>query len=142
VIAGVPPYYESRATLSAELARVEEFLASLRRLNRGLAGRAQKFCAELLLREALTNAVVHGCRQDPSRQVRCVCRLRRRSFTIAVTDDGDGFNWRAALRRPTDDEGTSGRGMEILRTFSSRVRFNNRGNSIVILKRWTERELR
>jgi anti-sigma regulatory factor (Ser/Thr protein kinase) len=89
-----------------------------------------------LLREALTNAVVHGCRSDPSRIVECAVRLRARSLTIAVVDDGDGFDWRSALRREAGTESCSGRGFEIFRKYATRFRFNGAGNVTTILRRF------
>jgi serine/threonine-protein kinase RsbW len=129
-----------RAVLPATLEAVEGFFAEFRVRNRSLTTRAQAFSAELLLREALTNALVHGCREDPSRRIRCAWRLGNARLTIAVEDDGEGFDWRALTGRRSDDGKTSGRGMEILRTYSTRVRFNARGNSVTILKRFRREE--
>lgn len=131
---------EMRAVLPATLEAIEGFFAEFRLQNRRLTTRAHAFGGELLLREALTNAVVHGCQEDPSRQVRCILRLGHGRLTIAVEDDGEGFDWRAATQRRTDDGKTSGRGMEILRAYSTRVRFNARGNSVAILKRFRREE--
>jgi len=134
------PECEMRAVLPATMEAVEGFFADFRLRNRSLTTRAHAFGAELLLREALNNALVHGCRQDPSRRIRCVLRLGDGRLTIAVEDDGVGFDWRAAAGRPTDDGKTSGRGMEILRTYSTRVRFNSRGNAVTIWKRFRREE--
>jgi serine/threonine-protein kinase RsbW len=136
VTAPRPPRWEMSAIIPASLGAIEGLFAAFRHWQRGLAGGADAFGAELLLREVLTNAVVHGCGKDPSKQVRCSWRLRNGSVLIAVADDGPGFDWRAAAGRQPDDENTSGRGMEILRAYSTRVRFNARGNSVVILKRF------
>ena len=61
----------------------------------GLLDRVNCFAAELLLREALTNAVVHGCHAESGKQVRCSMRLKGRRLLIVVDDDGDGFDWRS-----------------------------------------------
>ncbi len=132
----LPPVCEMRAVLPATLEAVEAFFGEFRLRIRSLRPRAHAFGAELLLREALTNAVVHGCRKDPSRQVCCVLRLGNGRLTIAVEDDGEGFDWRAVTQRRTDDGKPCGRGMEILRAYSTRVRFNARGNSVTIVKRF------
>jgi serine/threonine-protein kinase RsbW len=126
---------ELRATLPATLEAIEGLCAEFRLRNRNGATPGLGFAAELLLREALTNAVVHGSRADPSRQIRCTLRLRPGRLIISVQDDGGGFDWRAAFSRRSGDRETSGRGMEILRAYSSRVRFNARGNSVTIVKR-------
>lgn len=60
-----------------------------------LLSRANGFAPELLLREVLTNAVVHGCHTDPRKQVCCSLRVKGGRVLIAVEDTGDGFDWRA-----------------------------------------------
>ena len=95
---------------------------------------ANLFAAELLMREAVTNAVVHGCGGDRSRHVFCRVRLKGRKLTIVVADNGGGFDWRAAWSRSAGLSDPSGRGIEILRRYSTRVRFNRSGNTVVIFK--------
>jgi serine/threonine-protein kinase RsbW len=124
-----------RTVLPASLQALEEFFLEFRRKNRALLDCVNCFAAELLLREALTNAVVHGCQADPRRQVRCVLRLKGRRLLIAVEDDGDGFDWRAARGNVADLPECSGRGMEILHKYANHVRFNGRGNVVVMIKR-------
>ena len=86
------------------------------------------------MREALTNAVVHGCRLDPDKQVRCFLRLRAGRLLIAVADDGEGFDWRTARRTRAGIPDSSGRGMEILYRYANHVHFNDRGNVVTMIK--------
>jgi len=128
--------FEMRQELPATLQAAEEFIVDFRRRSQALLDRVNSFAAELLVREALTNAVVHGCRADPSKQVRCSLRLKGRSLLIAVEDDGAGFDWRATPGNPAALPGSSGRGIQILRKYANRVRYNRRGNAIAIIKRF------
>ena len=57
------------------------------------------FSSELLLREALTNAVVHGGTESPRERISCVLRVKRGRLIIAIRDGGQGFDWRAAWDR-------------------------------------------
>jgi len=127
---------EMRMVLPATLQAAEEFFMDFRRRSQALLDRANSFAAELLVREALTNAVVHGCHTDPSKQVRCSLRVKGRRLLIAVEDDGDGFDWRAAWSQPAGLFDSSGRGIEILRRYANRVRYNERGNAVTIFKRF------
>jgi anti-sigma regulatory factor (Ser/Thr protein kinase) len=127
---------EMRTALPATLQAVEEFFVEFRRRSQALMDRANCFAAELLVREALTNSVVHGCHADPSKQVRCFLRLKNRRLLIAVEDDGEGFDWRAAWRNTSQFPDCSGRGIEILRKYASRVRYSARGNLVTIIKRF------
>jgi anti-sigma regulatory factor (Ser/Thr protein kinase) len=127
---------EMRITLPATLQAVEEFYIEFRRRSEVLLDRVNCFAAELLVREALTNAIVHGCHADPGKQVRCFVRANSRRLLIAVEDDGEGFDWRAAWCNSAAFPDTSGRGIEILRTYASRVRYSARGNLVTIIKRF------
>jgi serine/threonine-protein kinase RsbW len=90
---------------------------------------------ELLLREALTNAVVHGCNTDPRKIVGCALRLKGRRLLIIVENAGNGFDWRDASRNSANPTDCSGRGIEILRRYADHVRFSDRGNMVAIVKR-------
>jgi serine/threonine-protein kinase RsbW len=125
---------EMRTTLPATLDAIEEFFVEFRRRSQAMMGRSNCFAAELLVREALTNAVVHGCGTDPGKQVRCCLRLRGSRLFISVADDGEGFDWRSARNSKAEVWGSSGRGMEILRRYANHVRFNNKGNVVAMLK--------
>jgi anti-sigma regulatory factor (Ser/Thr protein kinase) len=135
-------------TLAAVPSAVEEFCIEFRRHAEKHLDRPHRFAAELLVREALNNAVVHGCRSDPGNRFRCALRLGVGRLTIAVIDDGDGFDWRAVLRRRNDNVATaataataattaaSGRGLGILFRYATRVRFNEKGNAVTVVKRF------
>jgi len=127
---------ELRTALPATLEAIEEFFVEFRRRSRLMLDRVNCFAAELLLREALTNAVVHGCNTDPGKQVRCFLRLRGRTLLIAIADEGNGFDWRAKREKTAEEEDCSGRGMEILNTYADWVRFNKSGNLVTIIKRF------
>ncbi len=127
---------ELRTALPATLGAIEDFFVEFRRRSRLMLDRVNCFAAELLLREALTNAVVHGCNADPAKQVRCFLRLRGRTLLIAIADGGEGFDWRAKRENMAAEEDCSGRGMEILHTYANWVRFNDSGNLVTMVKRF------
>jgi anti-sigma regulatory factor (Ser/Thr protein kinase) len=125
---------EFRAAVPASLDAMEGLLVDFRSGLKDVLDSPGCFAAELLLREALTNAVVHGCQSNPVLLVRCAVRTNDRRFVIAVEDQGRGFDWRIARERRAEVFACSGRGMEIFRKFATRVRFNHRGNGVVIQK--------
>ena len=77
-----------------------------------------------------------GCRTDPARQVCCTLRLKGCRLLVAVEDSGEGFDWRAAWNHAAAVPQCSGRGIEILRKYADRVRYNGRGNLVTIVKRF------
>ena len=132
---------EMRMALPATFEAIEEFFTEFRRKGGALLGRVNCFTAELLLREALTNAVLHGCRADPRKQVRCVARLKGGRLIILIDDDGDGFDWHGAFGEIAEVPACSGRGLEIFRRYANHVRYNDRGNLVAITKRCAKESL-
>jgi serine/threonine-protein kinase RsbW len=81
------------------------------------------FGVELAVREAVTNAVVHGNRQDESKPVEVGLSGTDAELVITVRDRGEGFD-PARVADPTAAENilkASGRGILFMRTFMDEV---------------------
>ncbi len=94
------------------------------------------FSVHLATEEALVNAIRHGNRLDERKQVRVACRVSDDLVRIEITDQGDGFD-PSSIPDPTDPshlEAPSGRGVMLMRSFMSRVEYNDVGNSVVMEK--------
>jgi serine/threonine-protein kinase RsbW len=90
----------------------------------------------LALEEALVNAIRHGNRSDPEKDVEIRCYLADDCVRIEIQDEGPGFD-AAQLPDPTSDEfldRPNGRGVLLIRTFMSRVHYPGRGNVVVMEK--------
>ena len=82
--------------------------------------------------EAITNAMSYGNNHEPTRQVLVELELHSDRITLAVTDEGLGFD-PAAIPELADGEcheATRGRGLFIIRQLAESVAFNDRGNTI------------
>ncbi len=114
--------------MSAELVNIDKAGAVTKRFleEHGMGG--QSFGVLLGMREALANAVVHGCGKDPLKEVRYQLSVKNATLTMRVEDQGQGFDWRKAPREVPDPEATSGRGMPILHQYFDEVSFNDMGN--------------
>ncbi len=129
-------YKEWRCELPATLDAIEQVCREFHHWRLGACAGLNSFSAELLLREALTNSVLHGCLGDSGKQIACSIRAKADRLVIAVRDEGKGFDWRSVWNRRTDPSAVHGRGIEILRHYASLVRFNRAGNSVTIVKRY------
>lgn len=93
---------------------------------------------ELSLAEALVNAVVHGAKSDPSKQIECdVACDERRGMLIVVRDPGKGFN-PSAIPSPVLGENiysTHGRGIFLINQLMDDVKFHKNGAEIRMIKR-------
>lgn len=114
--------------LPATLEAVDLLCAELRCGFLAAVPEAERFAVELLLREALTNAVLHGVRGAPDGEVSCSLRLLNGGIELRVVDSGAGFDWHMQGEGPAPSLAESGRGLEILHRYSSSVRFNPKGN--------------
>lgn len=85
-----------------------------------------------IVAEAVSNAMVNGNRSDPSRLVVVEIECGAECITIAVSDEGEGFDHRA-VPDPTHETtlaATRGRGLFMIRSLADHVAFNDRGNTI------------
>jgi serine/threonine-protein kinase RsbW len=89
------------------------------------------------LTEALTNAVLYGNAEDPSKRVRVEVAVDRSVITARVTDQGEGFD-PCNLPDPTTPPNLTepkGRGIYLMRQLLDEVHYNDRGNSVTLVLR-------
>lgn len=94
------------------------------------------FAIKLSLEEALTNAVKHGNRNDPSKTVIIRYYVAADRTVIMVRDEGPGFT-PEQVPDPTADENLerpNGRGLMLMQSYMTQVTFNERGNEVWMLK--------
>jgi serine/threonine-protein kinase RsbW len=115
-------------------AAVTEFLSRL-----GI-GEDVAFGVDMAVREAVTNAVVHGNKLDDAKVVELKLRNTPEVFEISVHDEGAGFNPND-VPDPTQDQNllkTSGRGIFFMRNFMDEVNWSadpKGGTSVRMIKR-------
>jgi anti-sigma regulatory factor (Ser/Thr protein kinase) len=107
-----------------------------------------RFGLTLLLREALTNAILHGCRLAAAGMI--TCRLHWQmgpscpQMMIEVIDPGPGFDWRQSLTRGcklieqaylcNEPLPEKSRGLIIYIKYATSYQFNESGNQIILLR--------
>jgi len=124
-----------RETLPASLGVLDTFCERIRKVLQEEGVGSDLFAVELLLREALTNAILHGSQENPSKKVHCELGIQDDCVTIIVADEGEGFPWRAAMERELRPLSSSGRGMGILRKYATSIQFNEKGNRVELKRR-------
>jgi serine/threonine-protein kinase RsbW len=97
------------------------------------------FGIEMALREAVTNAMVHGNQEDESKFVELIFNCHDNELEVEVRDQGEGFD-PARVPDPTNAENllkTSGRGIFLMRTFMDEIEWLNRpdGGTTVRMKK-------
>jgi serine/threonine-protein kinase RsbW len=97
----------------------------------------QEVAIEMALREALANAIVHGNREDPHKQVRICCACdSKRGMLIVIKDRGEGFD---PSKSPSPVIGQNihsehGRGIYLINLLMDEVEFRGGGTEIYIRK--------
>ncbi len=84
------------------------------------------------LTEAVTNAIVHGNKQDRSKKVRIQCAKSGRHVAIRVSDQGPGFNYRS-LPDPTASDRIcecGGRGVYLMHQLCDQLKFKDGGTTV------------
>ena len=98
------------------------------------------FRIDMAVREAVTNAVLHGNRQEQSKAVELTLKSSPDAIEISVHDYGQGFN-PEEVPDPTKEENllkSSGRGIFFMRNFMDEVDWSIRptgGTTVRLVKR-------
>lgn len=104
-------------TVATAAAAVAEFVS------RNGVSEDHAFGIDMAVREAVTNAVVHGNSQDEDKIVEIILKSSPDAVEISVHDQGTGFN-PDEVPDPTAEEDllkTSGRGIFFMRSFMDEV---------------------
>lgn len=113
---------------------VERIMGLVREMS---CGKGQEFEIETAVREALANAIVHGCGEDRRQTVRVSVGCdESRGMVIVVRDPGPGFD-PADLPSPVEGEhlyAERGRGIYLINRLMDEVRFRAGGAEIWMRK--------
>src|SRR5579864_5341750 len=97
----------------------------------------KEFEIEMALREALANAILHGCKGDPAKKIECsVTGDREEGIVIVVRDPGSGFDPKS-LPSPTDESNLHsehGRGILLINKLMDEVKHEQNGTVIRMRK--------
>lgn len=131
--------------------QVEQFLAGV-----PAAGPTERATLAAAAREALGNALYHGCRESAAGTIRVEVVAKGDALEISVEDSGAGFEAARALERldalpdgagaaeqaaaaRRAEGGRGGLGLLVIRRAADEVLFNERGNRITLRKRLSGR---
>jgi serine/threonine-protein kinase RsbW len=97
---------------------------------------ADRFALRLALEEAIVNAIRHGNRGDPSRRVHVRFEVGPDQVLAEVEDEGEGFDPARVPDplAPENLERPSGRGLLLMRRYTTWLRYNRLGNCVTLCK--------
>jgi serine/threonine-protein kinase RsbW len=124
------PCIELERSLPSEVAAISPFVDKLMLLIRkcGCVPEGDSD-VEVALREALANAIIHGNHENPRKHVHVRCRCKPDEVSIAVKDEGRGFdvNNIADPTTPENIGSVHGRGIYLMKALMDEVRFEEGG---------------
>jgi serine/threonine-protein kinase RsbW len=135
------PCLELERSLPSKVAAISPFVDKLMRLIRKCGCSAEgESDVEIALREALANAIIHGNHESPGKHVHVLCRCEPSEISIAVKDEGRGFdlNKIADPTAPENHGSVHGRGIYLMKALMDDVRFEEGG--VVVRMRKSTRQ--
>jgi serine/threonine-protein kinase RsbW len=122
------------AQISAISGAVDSVLYVVRQSGRA---HGKEFEIEMAVREALANAILHGCQGDPTKHVECGMDFNDAGgILIVVRDPGQGFD-PAKVPSPIDERNIHsehGRGVFLIHRLMDEVRYERGGTEIHMRK--------
>ena len=137
---GIHVELEMKSELAAVLPVVVELMVVISKSD---CVPGQERDVEVALREALENAVLHGNRVDPAKQVHISCRCELgKEVAITVRDEGQGFDSTAVLYPmvPGNIKSHHERGIPLMRLLMDEVHFEQGGREVHMRKRSSPRK--
>lgn len=126
-------------TMQADREAIDPVVNGIMQIARQMECAAGKEMAiEMALREALANAVIHGCKDDPSKTIQCCVGCdQERGMLIVVRDPGSGYD-PFAIPNPVVGQNiysSHGRGIFLINELMDEVQIGNGGTEIFMRKR-------
>jgi len=85
--------------------------------------------------ESVSNAIIHGNKQDESKKVDLVLQVDEKEICIEVTDEGNGYDY-GNIPDPTLPENLEkpgGRGVFLMKSLCDKVNFYENGRKIQLI---------
>jgi serine/threonine-protein kinase RsbW len=135
-MASETPISRSIALESTPLALIEAYRRILSKLEANGFSKEDIFAVHLALQEAFTNAITHGNKMSPNKEVKIDYSVGSDKFEVSMTDEGEGFDpdvvpdprYGENLYKP------AGRGLLLMRSYMDVVEFNEHGNSVYMAR--------
>ena len=131
------PHIALECSLPSEVTAISHFVDKLMLLLRNCGCVPEGVSdVEIALREALANAIIHGNHEDRRKHVHVTCRCEPGEVSIAVKDEGKGFDTNNVPdpTAPENIRSVHGRGIHVIKALMDEVLFEDGGAVIHMRK--------
>ncbi|MBN2731210.1 MAG: ATP-binding protein [Balneolaceae bacterium] len=115
-----------------QIDRLEPYLKSIRQQVEFSDNQLSRI--RLSVNEAVTNAIMHGNKEDPSKKVRITAEFQENTLKVSVKDEGSGFD-PSSLPDPLQNKNLlkeSGRGIFLIKQYADEVDFSDNGTKLTM----------
>lgn len=93
---------------------------------------------QIAFEEALTNSIVHGNKNDYSKNINICFNIDDEMVKIIIEDEGEGFDYTLAMIELTESQENiykdSGRGIFLISLYTDDFYFEDNGRKIIMIK--------
>lgn len=114
---------------STSFEMMEKICAEVENFSKKLKFYKKLFALLLCTREALTNSIRHGNKNDYNKTIYFCLQWKDNAMMVTIEDEGDGFDW-TQEPGPADLLSVNGRGRNIIKIYSDEMSYNKIGNII------------
>ncbi len=135
-MASKAPVAHSMAIASTPVAIAEVCRWILPKLKANNFSQEDIFAIHLALEEALINAIKHGNKMDPAKEVKIDYSVSPDKVEISMTDQGEGFDPETVPdpRHGANLYKNEGRGLLLMQSYMDVVEYSKRGNSVRMVR--------
>ena len=90
------------------------------------------FHLNLVLTEAVTNAICHANQEDPTKKLRVVIAISESRLTMKVFDEGNGFDIESFIHSEVKETDERGRGVQLIFRLMDLVQYRELANGYVL----------
>jgi len=92
-----------------------------RLLDKENVSREERYPFVLAVSEALTNAIIHGNKNDSQKKVKVSIMVNEKLLSADITDEGQGGLERIRHRKPSTPKDEGGRGIDLIEHYATSV---------------------
>jgi len=91
---------------------------------------------DLCLYEALTNAIVHGNKNDRNKKIHFALKIQKSQIEVAIKDEGEGFDYKNTPDPKANKfcKNLKGNGIFLMRCYMDKVEYSENGTKVKLVK--------